>query len=479
MYDVAVIGAGPGGLFAGLELVENSPGISVAIIDKGLKIKQRNCPLSKVGRCVCPVCHINHGVGGAGLFSSGIINLRPDVGGDLQELVGSWDKSYKLIDYVDGVFVRFGASRERIFEPKGERFNEYQRMTAKVGAHLIPIRQHHIGTDGSVSVIDSFTSYLEKEGVNFVLGTSVMEVLKSGDLFTVRTNRGNLEARTVIFAPGRVGVEWFRDQARKLGVQMTPNPLDVGIRVEVAKYVMDPLTSLYMDPKVVMYTRSHDDKVRTFCVNPGGYVVVEKYDDGTIGVNGETYTNRVSSNTNFALLASIKLTDPMEDTIDYGKSISRLATKLGGGKPIIQRLGDLEDGRRSTWERISRNTIEPTMKVATPGDISMALPHRVMQDLLEFIDKMDEVLPGLASKYTLLYAPEIKYYSMRASVTPLMETTVEGIFAAGDGAGLSRGINVAAATGTLAAWGALIRLGKEVKSELFTLFEGTKLESTN
>ncbi len=479
MYDVAVIGAGPGGLFAALELIENSPGVSVAVIDKGFKIRQRNCPLSKVGRCICPVCHINHGVGGAGLFSSGIINLRPDVGGDLQELVGSWDLSYKLIDYIDGVFMRFGASKERVFEPKGEQFNEYQRMTAKVGAHLIPIKQHHIGTDGSVAVIDSFTTYLEKGGVNFVLGTSVEDVRKTGSFFELRTDKGTLESRAVIIAPGRVGVEWFKDQAKRLGVQLTPNPLDVGIRVEVPKYVMDPLTSLYMDPKVIMYTRSHDDKVRTFCVNPGGYVVVEKYDDGTIGVNGETYTNRISENTNFALLASIKLTDPMEDTIDYGKSISRLATKLGGGKPIIQRLGDLEDGRRSTWERIGRNTIEPTMKVATPGDISMALPHRVMQDLLEFIDKMDGVLPGLASKYTLLYAPEIKYYSMKASVTPLMETSVEGVFAAGDGAGLSRGINVAAATGTLAAWGTLIKLGKDVKNELFSGLEGVKLEDAS
>lgn len=254
-----------------------------------------------------------------------------------------------------------------------------------------------------------------------------------------------------------------------MGIELMPNPLDVGVRVEVPpKYVMDPVTNLYMDPKIIMYTKSHDDKVRTFCVNPGGgFVVMERYDDGTVGVNGETYVDKRSNNTNFALLTSIRLTDPMEDTIEYGKSIARLATKLGGGRPIIQRLGDLEDGRRSTWDRIRRNVIEPTMKIVTPGDIGMALPHRVLDNLMEFLHRVDNVIPGLASKYTLLYAPEIKYYSMRAVVNRFMETTVDGVFAAGDGAGLSRGgINVAAATGVLAAWGTLMKLGKEIRNEL-------------
>ncbi|MGC8631773.1 MAG: NAD(P)/FAD-dependent oxidoreductase [Thermoprotei archaeon] len=467
LYDVSIVGAGPAGLFAAYEIVQNAPDTKIVIIDKGFKISQRKCPLSIVGKCVCPVCHINHGVGGAGLFSSGIINLRPDIGGDLQDLVSSRDLANQLITYVDKIFVKFGASEDRVYEPSGQRFADYQRATAEVGAHLTPIKQRHIGTDGSIAVIDNFTTYLEKAGVQFSLGTAVNSVEKKGDLYELKTNKGDIQSRTTILAPGRVGAEWFRDQARRLHVELLPNPLDVGIRVEVPKYVMDPLTDLYMDPKVIMYTKSHDDKVRTFCVNPDGFVVVEKYDDGTIGVNGETYTDRKSGNTNFALLASIKLTDPMEDTIDYGKSISKLATKLGGGKPIIQRLGDLEDGRRSTWERIARNTIEPTMKSATPGDLSMALPYRVMEDLLEFIKKMDSVLPGLGSKYTLLYAPEIKYYSMKAMVNQFMETSSKGVFAAGDGAGLSRGINVAAATGILSSWGALSRLGIDVKNEMF------------
>ncbi|WP_069807268.1 NAD(P)/FAD-dependent oxidoreductase [Vulcanisaeta thermophila] len=466
-YDVAIIGAGPAGLFTAYELVTNTSNLRVALIDKGYKVRQRHCPLSKVGRCVCVPCHITHGIGGAGTFSDGLINLRPDVGGDLHELLGSWDSAMKLIEYIDKVFLSFGAPRDRVFEPKGPGFEEYQRTLARVGAQLIPIRQRHMGTDGSVLVIDRLTNYLETSGVDIITGFPVDRIDREGNVFVLRGRRGVIEAKTVVIAPGRAGAEWFRDEARRLGIELVPNPLDVGVRVEVPKYVMDPVTNLYMDPKIIMYTKSHDDKVRTFCTNPGGFVVLERYEDGTVGVNGETYTNKASPNTNFAILASIRLTDPLEDTIEYGKSIARLATKLGGGRPIIQRLGDLEDGRRSTWDRIRRSIVEPTLKNVTPGDIGMALPHRVLDDLLEFIHKVDNVIPGLASKYTLLYAPEIKYYSMRAVVNRLMETTVDGIFAAGDGAGLSRGINVAAATGVLAAWGVLNKFGYEVRNELY------------
>ncbi|MEM1873399.1 MAG: FAD-dependent oxidoreductase, partial [Acidilobaceae archaeon] len=259
----------------------------------------------------------------------------------------------------------------------------------------------------------------------------------------------------------RVGAEWFSELARRRGIAVEPGPLDIGVRVEVPSYVMEPITKIFRDPKIVLYTRSYDDKVRTFCTNPNGFVVEERYPDDTVGVNGEEFATLKSRNTNFALLVTVRLTDPLEDTIAYGKSLSRLMTKLGGGKPIVQRFGDLVAGRRSTWARIERSVVEPTLKSVTPGDIAMGYPYRVVANIVEAIERLDEIIPGLASPQTLLYAPEIKFYSVRAKVTRELETTLENVFAAGDGTGLSRGMNIAAATGVIAARSILRREGVE------------------
>ncbi|MEM3763211.1 MAG: FAD-dependent oxidoreductase, partial [Desulfurococcaceae archaeon] len=260
-------------------------------------------------------------------------------------------------------------------------------------------------------------------------------------------------ARRVLLAPGRGGAHWFRQVAEALGIEVEPTPLDIGVRVEVPYYVAEHVTSVNFDPKIILYTKSYDDMVRTFCTNPQGYVLKEQYEDGTVGVNGATFNTAKSKNTNFALLVTLKLTVPYQDVLELGKSIARIATKVGMGKPLIQRLGDLEKGRRSTWERISRSIITPTLRDVTPGDISLVLPHRVVANIVEAIERLDTVYPGLASPQTLIYAPEIKYYSVRAKVNKDFETSVPGVYAAGDGAGLSRGINGAAATGILAARG--------------------------
>ncbi len=469
-YDVAIVGAGPAGLFAALTLAwESSRGRArIALLDAGLPAARRRCPLRERGVCPrCRPCHLLQGVGGAGALSSGIINLRPDVGGELDRLLGSWDEAMKLIETVDRVFLRFGAPRDRLFEPDPSRVAELERRAVKAGAKFIPIRQRHMGTDNTVKVIAAMERFLLEHRVEIHTLTRVERVEPSGSGFTLHTSRGRLEARTVILAPGRSGAAWLKQEAARLGIETEPGPLDVGVRVEVPYTVMEPLTSVVWDPKVVIHTRTYDDRVRTFCTNPGGYVVEEVYEDGVVGVNGETYASRRSRNTNFAFLVTIKLTDPLEDPLDYGRSIARMATKLGGGRPLVQRLGDLEAGRRSTWDRISRSVVEPTLRNATPGDISMALPHRVLTDILEGLQRLDDLAPGVWSKHTLLYAPEVKYYSLRVRVNPkTMETSVPGIYAAGDGAGLSRGINVAAATGILAARGAAERLGLEPRLPL-------------
>ncbi|KSW12526.1 FAD-dependent oxidoreductase [Pyrodictium occultum] len=467
-YDVAIVGAGPAGLFAALALAgEAERGrLRVALIEEGLRASQRRCPLREIGVCPnCRPCAIMQGVGGAGALSSGIINLRPDVGGELHRLLGSWEQAQQLIELVDRVFLYFGAPRDRLFEPDPARVRELERKAVRAGAKFIPIRQRHMGTDNTVKVIEAMTVYLEKKGVRLHTRTRVEHVdPRPGGGYTLRTSRGELEAETVILAPGRSGAHWLAGEAKRLGLDTEPGPLDVGVRVEVPYTVMEPLTSVVWDPKVIFHTRTYDDRVRTFCTNPGGFVVKEVYGDGLVGVNGETFAARRSMNTNFAFLVTIKLTDPMEDALEYGRSIARMATKLGGGEPLVQRLGDLLAGRRSTPERIERSVVEPTLKDATPGDIGMALPYRVLTDILEGLERLDDLAPGVWSKHTLLYAPEVKYYSLKVKVsTPTMETSLPGVYAAGDGAGLSRGINVAAATGYLAARGAAERLGAEAR----------------
>ncbi|MEJ2774418.1 MAG: NAD(P)/FAD-dependent oxidoreductase [Sulfolobaceae archaeon] len=467
VYDIVIVGAGPAGLFAAYELAnlknsENGKDLKVLLVDKGLRPLKRTCPLlTPKEKCTfCDPCNITYGIGGAGTYSSGIINLRPDIGGELHEILRSWDKAQELVDYVDEVLVKFGAPKDRFFEPNMEKVKDIQRKAAKVGAEFIPIRQRHIGTDKTPLVIENILNYIEKSGVKVEELTNVLEIQKKGDHFLLKTNRKEeIETKTLLVAPGRAGAKWFLEQARNLGVDMVPGPLDIGVRVEVESFVMEELTSAVWDPKVVLYTKKYDDKVRTFCVNPRGYIMKEVYDDGTIGVNGQTFADRKSNNTNFAFLTTIKLSDPLEDTIEYGKSIARLMTRLGGEKPIIQRLIDFEKGRRSTWERINRSTVRPTLRDVTPGDISMGLPYRVVSNLIEGLERLDNIAPGLYSSNTLLYAPEIKYYSMKAVVDSNMETVVDNLFVAGDGVGLSRGINIAAATGILAARGITRKLG--------------------
>ncbi|MEM4025045.1 MAG: NAD(P)/FAD-dependent oxidoreductase, partial [Metallosphaera sp.] len=442
-YDVAIIGGGPAGLFAAYEMsnaMQKDGELKVILIDKGVKASRRSCPLlTPKEKCTfCTPCHINYGLGGAGTFSSGIINLRPDIGGELHEIMRSWERAQEMVNYIDEVFVKFGAPKDRLFRPNEERVKEVQRKAAKVGAEFVPIVQRHIGTDKSPLVIENLTNYVEKSGIKISELTEVNQIEKRGTSFNIKTTKGEIEARTVLVAPGRSGAKWFYDQAKRLGVDMVSGPLDIGVRVEMESFVMEDLTSAVWDPKVIMYTRKYDDKVRTFCVNPGGFIMKEVYDDGTIGVNGETYVDKKSNNTNFAFLATVKLSDPLEDTIEYGKSVARLMTRLGGEKPILQRLIDFEKGRRSTWERISRSTVKPTLKDVTPGDISMGLPYRVVTDLIEGLERLDNMASGIYSSNTLLYAPEIKYYSMRAIVDSNMETVVDNLYAAGDGAGLSR-----------------------------------------
>ena len=393
------------------------------------------------------------GVGGAGTLSSGLLNLRPDIGGNLKEFV-SENEAWKLVKEVDEVFVKYGAPQE-IYRANTDQVESLMRKAAAVGIEFVPIPQRHIGTDNAPKVITKFKKALEQAGVKFILGTKVTKINKS----EIELENGQkIQAKYIIVAPGRIGAKWLQEQAKKLGIKTHPQPIDVGVRVEVPAVVMEPIIKIARDPKFRVYTKTFDDLTRVFCVNYQGFVVQEVYGD-IVGVNGHTLLKQKSGNANFAFLVRVELTEPLEDTTAYGYSVAKLATTIGGGKPILQRLGDLKKGRRSTWSRIDRSNVKPTLRDVTPGDVAMALPHRIVTDILEGLEKLDHVIPGVASSSTLIYAPEIKFYANRIEVNKNLETSVENIFVAGDGAGLSRGIVVAAATGILAARGVLKKEG--------------------
>ncbi|MFQ5910793.1 MAG: NAD(P)/FAD-dependent oxidoreductase, partial [Thermoplasmata archaeon] len=431
---------------------------SILIVDMGKDVKDRECQLKYDWGCEkCKPCDIMCGLGGAGAFSGGRLNLRPDIGGDLRELVESDQEAWHLVDQVDRVFLKHGGP-EKLHRPSEGELEKLSHKAASAGVRFLDIPQRHIGSDNAPKVIQSFAEDLRRRGVEFLMKTKVTDLLiEDGACQGVWTSK-EIPAKTVILCPGRVGAPWVEDLVAKGVMKARFGPIDVGVRVEVPAIVMDPVTKVNMDPKFHIHTKSYDDFVRTFCTNARGFVVRERY-DGFIGVNGHSMVSEHSKNTNFALLVRVELTEPVENTTVYGKSIAELATTIGGGKPIIQRMGDLRRGRRSNRERLRSNLVVATLKDVTPGDISMALPGRIVTDIVEALEKLNEIIPGVAANSTLIYAPEIKFYAMEVEVDKNMQTSVRSLFAAGDGCGLSGDIVNAAATGLLAGRGAMEVLG--------------------
>lgn len=432
-YDVIIVGAGPAGLFAGWEL--RNTDLDVLIVDKGGEPLERES--------------VTCGVGGAGTFSDGKLNLTSKIGGDPSTFNRTDEGISNWIDEVDEVFTKFGAEGEGE-ELHEDKIMEMKRLAKENGIEFIAGTQKHIGTDKVREVMDRFYKELKEKGIKFRLNTDVESIEKNGGGFVLKTDDGELNSKYIIAAPGRVGAYWLRDQADKLGVENKYGPIDVGIRVEFPNEIYEPIKEVMYDAKFRLYTDTYDDPVRTFCTNPGGFVSKEEY-DGFVLVNGHANKDDKTSNTNFALLNRIRLTNPLEDTTQYGREIAKLANLLGGSKPIIQRLKDLRKGRRSTWDRIKRSDIEPTLEGVTPGDISMALPERVVTNLLEGLKKLDKIMPGVDSGGTLIYAPEIKFYDTKYEVNKWMETNLENFFVAGDASGHSRGIVFSGVTGMLAA----------------------------
>jgi hypothetical protein len=417
--------------------------------------------MEEAGKCAqCKQCDIMCGVGGAGTFSDGTLNLRPDIGGDLAAIMGDNPAAWALVDYVDGMFLKYGAP-ERLYTADGAQVERLKRSAASVGVHFIEISQRHMGSDNAPRIIENFENDLKSRGTVFRLNAQVRDLLIEDNTCTgVLLEHGEkLSSRFTLLCPGRIGGEWVNTLVKRHGIDAKHGAIDIGVRVEVPSIIMDHITKINHDPKFHIRTKRYDDFVRTFCTNEHGFVVKERY-EGFIGTNGHSLKSRRSDNTNFAFLVRTELTEPLEDTTRYGKSVSKLATTIGGGNPILQRMGDLRRGQRSTWSRIRRNPVKNTLEDVTPGDISMAMPHRIVMDIIEGLEKLNEVIPGVASDSTLLYAPEVKFYAMELQVSPELATSTKGLYAAGDGTGLSRDIINAAATGVIAGRAILQQLEK-------------------
>ena len=456
-YDVIVIGAGPAGIFTGLELADK--GLQVLIVEKGRDITARSCPKETHNTpCVnCKPCDIVCGWGGAGAFSDGKLTLTTEYGGILDEYM---DKSelLRMIEYVDSIYGKYGGNARKIYgDEKSVEVRHLQRISAAADLNLIPARIRHLGTDVNLQILTRMREDLNDK-IEIRTNTAVERiVVVNGKYAGVEIKGEIITSKYLVAAPGREGSEWFVDQAAKLGLGMMTNPVDIGVRVELPAPVFEHITDIVYESKLVYYSKSFDDRVRTFCMNPYGYVVTEN-SNGLITVNGHSYADRRSANTNFALLVSKSFTEPFKEPIAYGKYIARLANLLGGGV-IVQRLGDLLDGRRSTPERIKRGMVEPTMKDATPGDLSLVLPYRHLVDIREMFEALDKVAPGANSRHTLLYGVEVKFYSSRLTLTNKLESQIPNFFAIGDGAGVTRGLAQASVAGVVVAREIIAREG--------------------
>lgn len=447
-YDVIIIGAGPAGIFAAREISRNSSS-KVLLLEKGRTVEKRSCPVNEgAARCVnCQPCSIMSGWGGAGAFSDGKLTLTTEFGGWLSDYIGK-EQLAKLIDYVDKIYLEHGAPN-KIYGQNEEEFEVMRQHMARADLKLLPACIRHMGTDNTLKVLQNLKTDLDQR-ITIKTEEAVEDLLvEKRRVKGVKTKQATYYAPRVICAPGRDGAQWFSEQARKLKIPLSNNQVDIGVRVELPSVTMQDFTDKVYEPKIIYNTKEFDDLVRTFCVNPNGHVVMENT-NGIITVNGHSFANTKSNNSNFALLLSQEFTEPFNEPIVYGRCIASLANMLSGGI-IVQRYGDLKRGRRSTKARISKGMVEPSLKAAVPGDLSLVLPHRYMVGIKECLEALDKAIPGVGADHTLLYGIETKFYSARPQLSNNLKTCIEGLWASGDGAGVTRGLIQASVSGIVAA----------------------------
>ena len=447
-YDVAIIGAGPGGIFSAYELTKDRSDLRVAVFEAGHSLEKRHCPIDgdKVKSCIrCKSCSIMSGFGGAGAFSDGKYNITNDFGGTLHEYIGK-KQALDLMHYVDEINMAYGGEGTKLYSTAGTKF---KKLCIQNKLNLLDASVRHLGTDINFVVLKNLFAELEPK-VDFHFRTPVRKVLAKDGGYEIVTDSGSHTCSQCIISVGRSGSKWMESVCRELNIETKSNRVDIGVRVELPAEIFKHLTDELYESKIVYKTEKYQDLVRTFCMNPKGAVVTENT-NGIVTVNGHSYEDpaKQTENTNFALLVSKHFTEPFRDSNGYGESIARLSNMLGGGV-IVQRFGDLIRGQRSTPKRIEKGFMTPTL-AATPGDLSLVMPKRILDGIIEMIYALDKIAPGTASDDTLLYGVEVKFYNMEVALDEHLETPHKGLFVIGDGSGVTHSLSHASASGVYVA----------------------------
>ena len=455
--DIVIIGAGPAGIFTAMELLRRGSKEKILLLEKGRSIETRKCPKAQTGHCMnCkPYCHITTGFSGAGAFSDGKLSLSPEVGGDLPQLIGE-DTVQSLIEYTDSIYLEFGADTRVEGVSEKEAVKEIRKRAIQTGLKLVDCPIRHLGTEKAQELYLALENDLRAKGVDMLFGHSCVDLVLDGPLckgVIVEPTRGGtretIYADDVVIAAGRRGAEWLESLCAKYDIAHQPGTVDIGVRVEVRNEVMEEVNSVLYESKLVGYPQPFKNKVRTFCQNPGGFVSQENYDKNLAVVNGHSYKDLKSDNTNLSILCSHNFTYPFNQPIAYAQKVGELTNMLADGHILVQRFGDILDGKRTWPKELAFSNVRPTLPDAVAGDITAGMPYRAMINIIGFIQAMDQVVPGFASYETLLYSPELKFYSNKVKMTPDLKTNVAHLYCLGDSSGWTRGLMMASVMGVL------------------------------